>query len=130
MSTGGLFKLLTNDGIQDKLLMATGYLSERLKLIERINCQNEAKSSKNSYLKLDRSWVPTVNMISKTHTIFTNGSFKPFVACGFEYNKLNEAARFGTSTKFTMNQFGDFINDCILHVKFQCIKLFFFFTDF
>ena len=122
MSTGGLFKLLTNDGIQDKLLMATGYLSERLKLIERINCQNEAKSSKNSYLKLDRSWVPTVNMISKTHTIFTNGSFKPFVACGFEYNKLNEAARFGTSTKFTMNQFGDFINDCILHVKLTGLR--------
>ena len=43
MSTGGIFKLITNDGIQDKLLMATGYLSHRLKLIEKVNRERPLK---------------------------------------------------------------------------------------
>ena len=44
MSTGGIFKLITNDGIQDKLLMATGYLSHRLKLIEKVNKEKARKA--------------------------------------------------------------------------------------
>jgi hypothetical protein len=27
--------------------------------------------------------------IEKTHILFTNAHFKPFVALGFEYNKVN-----------------------------------------
>ena len=118
MSTGGIFKLITNDGIQDKLLMATGYLSHRLKLIEKVNREKALKAgTQTSYIDLDKSWIPTVNMISKSHAVFTNGSFKPFVASGFEYNKLNASAKFGTTTKFSLPVFGDFINDCVLHLK-------------
>lgn len=118
MSTGGIFKLITNDGIQDKLLMATGYLSHRLKLIEKVNREKALKAgTQTSHIDLDKSWIPTVNMISKSHAVFTNGSFKPFVASGFEYNKLNASAKFGTTTKFSLPVFGDFINDCVLHLK-------------
>lgn len=124
MSTGGTFKLITNDGVQDKLLMATEYLSHRLKIIERLNNEKMSKTKPNqrSHLNLDKSWIPTVNMISKSHAIFTNGSFKPFVASGFEYNKLNASARFGSSTKFTLPLFGDFINDCVLHLKLTGLR--------
>jgi hypothetical protein len=118
MPNGGLFKLISNDGVQDKLLMATSYLSHRLKNIEKINRTNTLRNPKNSnYLDLDKSWIPTINMISKSHVIFTNGSFKPFVATGFEYNKITGSAVFGNSTKFTLPQFGDFVNDTVLHIK-------------
>ena len=123
MSTGGIFKLITNTGIQDKLLMATSYLSHRLKLIEKVNREKaRTASGQTSYLDLDKSWIPTINMISKSHTVFTNGSFKPFVASGFEYNKINGSARFGNTTKFTLPQFGDFVNDTVLHLKLSGLR--------
>jgi hypothetical protein len=118
MSTGGIFKLITNDGIQDKLLMATDYLSIRLKLIAKVNKQR-AQTNIDGNIDLNASWIPTINSISKSHVIFTNGAFKPFVASGFEYNKVltTASAQFGSSTKFSLPQFGDFINDIVLHVK-------------
>jgi hypothetical protein len=118
MSSGGIFKLLTNDGIQDKLLMASEYLKQRLQLIEKINrdkaCKNGDKVDRTN---INDSWLPTIDLISKSHIIFTNGSFKPFVACGFEYNKISGSADFNATTKFSLPQFGDFINDCVLHIK-------------
>ena len=118
MSSGGIFKLITNDGIQDKLLMASDYLRQRLQLIEKINKEKALKNGNNDdHTDISGSWLPTVDLISKTHVIFTNGSFKPFVACGFEYNKISMAADFDSTTKFTLTRFGDFINDCVLHIK-------------
>ena len=118
MSSGGIFKLITNDGIQDKLLMASEYLKQRLRLIEKINREKDIKNgNKVDYNDLNTSWLPTIDLISKTHVIFTNGSFKPFVACGFEYNKINMSANFDSTTKISLTKFGDFINDCVLHIK-------------
>lgn len=121
MSSGGIFKLITNSGIQDKLLLATDYLNYRIKQISRDNMKklNEKNSNTGSFIDLDNSWVPDINAISKSHMIFINGAFKPFVASGFEYNKARAqgTARLGTTVKFTLPVFGDFINDCVVHVK-------------
>jgi hypothetical protein len=118
-AAGGIFKLLTNDGVQDKLLMASEYLKTRIDKITKINRDNALKNGgyKQDINDLNTSYLPTLDMISKTHIIFTNGSFKPFVACGFEYNKISTAAAFEQTSKFTMPQFGDFVNDCVLHIK-------------
>ena len=112
MSSGGIFKLITNDGIQDKLLMASEFLKHRLEHIQRIT-----EKSNNDINDMNNSWTPMVELINKTHIIFTNGSFKPFVACGFEYNKISALAAFDTVSKFTLSKFGDFVNDCVLHIK-------------
>ena len=113
MSTGGTFNLLTNNGVQDKILMATDYLNYR---IANIVATNKASSSDDP-INLQNSWLPDINEISKTHVIFVNGSFKPFVSCGFEYKKVaGSQAAFGNITKFTLPKIGDFINDCVLHV--------------
>ena len=97
MSTGGIFKLITNVGVQDKLLMATEYLQERLRKIYRKNIDNEdliRRAIKNpAELNLDLSFIPDINEIEKSHVTFINGSYKPFIASGFEYNKVQPTGR-------------------------------------
>lgn len=122
-SSGGIFKLIVNNGVQDKLLMATEYLTNRIQIIATKNREKNANVN-HSYLDLDASWLPDVNSISKSHTIFTNGSFKPFVAAGFEYNKIaaQGAVKYGTDVIFDIPTFGDYINDCVIHVKLSKLK--------
>lgn len=122
-SSGGIFKLIVNNGVQDKLLMATEYLSRRIQVIAMKDKEKNSTLNK-SYLNLDASWLPDVNLISKSHTIFTNGSFKPFVAAGFEYNKVSAQGiiKFGTDVVFDIPTFGDYINDCVIHVKLSKLK--------
>lgn len=122
-SSGGIFKLIVNNGVQDKLLMATDYLSHRIKIITKRN-KDRNDNLDNSYLNLDASWLPDVNLISKSHTIFTNGSFKPFVAAGFEYNKISAQGviKYGSDVLFNIPTFGDYINDCVIHVKLSKLK--------
>lgn len=127
MSTGGIFKLIANIGIQDKLLMATDYLNYRLKVIAQRN-KNKLRSDmyggKKPLLDLDASWIPDVNAISKSHMIFINGAFKPFVASGFEYNKCQArgSLNFGSDVVFTIPVFGDFVNDCVVNVKLSALS--------
>jgi hypothetical protein len=118
MATGGVFKLITNSGVQDKLLMATDYLNSRIKLISNRNIESMRKKYGSS-INLDESWIPDINAIDKSHIIFINGSFKPFVASGFEYVKVvaNSNLLFGSPVKFTLPQYGDFINDTVVHIK-------------
>jgi hypothetical protein len=98
MATGGIFQLITNDGKQDRMLMATALLSERLKQVG-----------------LDKA---TLYDIEKTHILFTNAHFKPFAAIGYEYNKVTSTSgspTFGSNVQFSIPQFGDFFNDMIVH---------------
>jgi hypothetical protein len=123
MSTGGTFKLITNNGIQDKILMATDTLSNRLKEImfnKLIDLQKKYPNKTENELKsMDGMWMPTLNEIEKTHVMFVNSKFKPFVALGLEYAKTSPQGndlRFGTNVVFTLPVFGNFINDCVVNV--------------
>lgn len=115
MSSGGIFTLLTNDGNQDKLLLASAYLKNRL-----IDMKHK-HTNYNTELPLDESWTPDINMIKKTHFMFVDNSYKPFVASGFEYNKVQTtgsgSVNFGTKIVFDIPVFGDFVNDVVVHMK-------------
>jgi Large eukaryotic DNA virus major capsid protein/Major capsid protein N-terminus len=112
MATGGIFQLITNDGKQDKMLMASALLKQRL---------DSARATRAASGNSDTT--PTLYDIERTHILFTNAHFKPFAAIGYEYNKvkptsgtasLNSA---GTSQiSFSIPQFGDFFSDMVLHV--------------
>ena len=116
MSTGGIFKLLANNGIQDKLLTASEYLNVRINAITKR--KKNASKQANGLLDLEESWIPDINEIEKSHVVFINGAFKPYVTSGFEYVKVaHSGVGFGTRVTFTLPQFGDFINDCVVHVK-------------
>jgi hypothetical protein len=124
MSTGGIFKLIVNTGVQDKLLMATDYLNARIAHISQRNIkQMEQKNAfvNKEMLDLDNSWIPEMNIIEKSHVIFVNGSFKPFVSCGFEYNLAQSKGKtgLGQEISFTLPVFGEFVNDAVVHIKLK-----------
>ena len=113
MSTGGVFQIITNDGKQDRMLMATALLHDRLDKIWR------AKKAVNPGLADDDVRVlPSLLDIEKTHILFTNAHFKPFAAIGFEYNKVRPTAgntSLGSNIQFSIPQFGDFFHDIAFH---------------
>lgn len=95
MATGGIFQLITNDGKQDRMLMATALLNKRLLEIERLR-------SRNPQIK---DPTPTLVDIERTHILFMNAHFKPFCAIGYEYNKVavqSGAARLGAEVQFSI----------------------------
>lgn len=108
MATGGIFQLITNDGKQDRMLMASALLKQR---IEDAKALREGDDQ-----ILDKT--PTLYDIERTHILFTNAHFKPFAAIGYEYNKVtNSSGNSGLGGKITFSipQFGDFFNDMIVH---------------
>jgi hypothetical protein len=109
MATGGVFQLITNDGKQDRMLMATALLNNRLNLAEQARANDPMISDP----------TPTLLDIEKTHILFTNAHFKPFAAIGFEYNKVRATSgspQLGSDVQFSIPQFGDFFHDMVLHV--------------
>jgi hypothetical protein len=113
MATGGIFTIITNDGKQDRMLMATALLHERLRAI------NVFKQSQNGGKADDLQNLPTLLDIEKTHVLFTNAHFKPFAAIGFEYNKVRPTSgnpALGQTIQFSIPQFGDFFHDICGHV--------------
>lgn len=109
MSTGGIFQLITNDGKQDRMLMATSLLNKRLKEIEKIRASNPQI----------RDATPTLVDIERTHIFFLNAHFKPFVAIGYEYMITQPEVglpAFGNELQFAIPQFGDFFHDMMIHV--------------
>ena len=116
MATGGVFKLITNDGKADRMLMATQMLRNRLNAVR-------AKRRADPSLKDE---TPTLLDIERTHVLFTNAHFKPFVAIGYEYNKVNTGAgtvQLGSEVQFSIPQFGDFFHDMVLYVKLSAPTL-------
>lgn len=112
MATGGIFTIITNDGKQDRMLMATALLHERLRAI------NASKLAMNGGAPDDLQNLPTLLDIEKTHVLFTNAHFKPFAAIGYEYNKVRSTSgnpSLGQTIQFSIPQFGDFFNDICCH---------------
>lgn len=115
MSSGGIFKLITNDGKQDRLINATELLNRRLLQIENTRRQNPRI----------RDPTPTLVDIEKTHILFVNAHFKPFASLAYEYNKTavqSGTARLGAGVQFSIPQFGDFFNDMVLHVRLGAVE--------
>lgn len=116
MSTAGIFTIITNDGKQDRMLMATAMLSERLRRIQEVNAKQ------NPWPANDVRNLPTLLDIERTHVLFVNAHFKPFAALGFEYGKVGNNASVSLSSSsgarvtFSIPQFGDFFHDIALHV--------------
>lgn len=113
MATGGIFTIITNDGKQDRMLMATALLHERLRAINQYKQAQNPNSSAD-----DLANLPTLLDIEKTHVLFTNAHFKPFAAIGFEYNKVRPTSgnpALGQSIQFSIPQFGDFFYDIACH---------------
>jgi len=107
MATGGIFQLITNDGKQDRMLMASALLKKRIDAARKSRVASGASDP-----------TPTLYDIERTHILFTNAHFKPFAAIGYEYNKVATSAgspTLGSEVTFSIPQFGDFFNDMVVH---------------
>lgn len=115
MATGGVFTIITNDGKQDRMLMATALLHDRLDKIWRLKRAANPGVTAPDDIKV----LPTLLDVEKTHILFTNAHYKPFAAIGFEYNKVRAntgSTSLGQTVQFAIPQFGDFLSDIALHV--------------
>lgn len=106
MATGGIFTIITNDGKQDRMLMATALLHDRLASIHAARLDANSRAGIN-VAKDDVRNLPSLLDIEKTHILFTNAHFKPFAAIGFEYNKVRPSsgsATLGSTVQFSIPQ--------------------------
>jgi len=107
MSTGAVFLLVTNDGRQDKILTATQFLHKRLLMISKARAEQNINP------------IPTLADIERTHILFVNAHFKPFVAIAYEYTKtqVQGSISLGQKAQFNIPQFGDFFSDMVLRTR-------------
>ncbi|MEM3062829.1 MAG: major capsid protein [Nitrososphaerota archaeon] len=115
MATGGIFVLITDDGKQDRMLMATALLNKRLLEIERVRSRNPKIKDP----------TPTIVDIERTHILFVNAHFKPFAAIAYEYSHIaaqSGTARLGAPVQYSIPQFGDFFHDMVLNVKLSSVS--------
>jgi hypothetical protein len=105
MATGGIFTIITNDGKQDRMLMATALLADRLTSIHSAKLAANRATYGSSIASDDVRNLPSLLDIEKTHILFTNAHFKPFAAIGFEYNKVRPSSgsvAFGSIIQFSI----------------------------
>ena len=124
MSVGGVFQLITNVGLQDKLIMATEDLMDRVKQIskERLACLRLKNPgvSEADLMNMEQDWMPTLAAIEKSHIMFVNATLKPFVAMAHEYSKTpprQGIPNLNSTFSFTLPIIGDFVNDAVMYIK-------------
>lgn len=109
MSTGGVFKLIANDGKADRMIMATQLLNQRIK---DVMCARRRAGKPDE--------TPTLVDLERTHILFVNAHFKPFAAIGYEYSKTRPQSgnpTLGGGVTFSIPQFGDFFHDMVCRTR-------------
>lgn len=63
--------------------------------------------------------TPTQSTINETHTLFIDYNYKPFISCGFEYQKtiISVKPKLNTSFDIYIPEFGDFFADMALYIN-------------
>ena len=106
MSTGGVFQLVSNDGRMDQLLLANSLLRENISLVkQRRAAAGEADTN------------PTLADLERSHVLFVNAHYKPYVAIAFQYFKVAaNNVTLGSEVSLSIPQFGDFFADMVANV--------------
>lgn len=107
-SGSAAFMLLANEGYADFALTATPLLQQRM---QSIALRRKAAGYDSVF--------PTIGDIVKTHVLFTNSSYKPYVAITSEYTQQSTATGtvgFGSNVSFNLPTYGDFLYDIVINV--------------
>ena len=69
---------------------------------------------------------PTINDVNKTHFLFINNQYKPFVEFGFNYIKtsVNSQPNYGNEIEFNVQDNGDFISDMLIYIRLSPLTAF------
>ena len=123
---GGVFTLITNNGIQDKLIMASDTLMKRITEISKeklIKLRSEYPNlTDEAIARSDYNWMPKLADIEKSHIVFVNSTYKPYVSIAHEYSKTlprGGTAKLGQSFNFTLPVNGEFVNDAVVHIRLE-----------
>lgn len=130
MSIGGVFQLINNTGVQDKLIMASEALSKSIKLIEaervdRLRREKYPNYTVEQIQELTDDWMPTLASIERTHAMFINATWKPFVALAHEYSRTvtrGGKPDLGKTFSFMFPILGEFVNDPVLYVRLKGLR--------
>jgi hypothetical protein len=100
-ASAGAYILQSNQGAQDDLITGARVLLDIL----------------NSTPKTQR----TIDLVTRTHLFPLEKTYSSSVPIGTQYFKCVNAESgqdLGTTPKFELNQYGEFISDCVVHVRF------------
>ncbi len=106
MSTGGVYQLISNDGRMDNLLLATNVLRDNI---------NAVKARRAAAGEADVN--PQLPDLERSHVLFVNSHYKPYVAIAFQYFKVAaNNVTFGSEVQVSIPQYGDFFTDMVANV--------------
>jgi len=106
MSTGGIFMLVSNDGRMDQLLLANQVLREQI---------TDIKARRTAAGEADVN--PSLADLERTHVLFVNAHYKPYVAIAFQYFKVSaNNVTLGSEVSISIPQYGDFFADMVANV--------------
>ena len=106
MSTGGIFQLVSNDGRMDQLLLANQILRDNITAVKaRRAASGEADTN------------PSLADLERSHVLFVNAHYKPYVAIAFQYFKVSaNNVTLGSDVSISIPQYGDFFADMVANV--------------
>ena len=106
MSTGGIFQLVSNDGRMDQLLLANQILRDNITAVKaRRAASGEADTN------------PSLADLERSHVLFVNAHYKPYVAISFQYFKVSaNNVTLGSDVAISIPQYGDFFADMVANV--------------
>lgn len=106
MSTGAIFSLVSNDGKLDTLLLANNLLRSNIEEYRKANAAANLPNTNPSLADLERS-----------HVLFVNAHYKPYVALAFQYFKVSQNnVNMGQEVSVSIPQYGDFFADMVANV--------------
>lgn len=118
MAVGAVYQIIANQGKMDNLLTANKFLQLR---IEQIVCAKKRAAAGNPNADV----LPSLSDIEKTHILFVNAKYKPFVTTAMEYYKQSYGAQVAygsTNLQIQIPQFGDFFADMAMRVTISAVS--------
>lgn len=152
MSVGNVFTILINNTKEDTLLSATSKILDVISKTRERAKEDCLRTSADYYANLKNAKndpdfftkrkeyiinpikfcsekaenvTPTYTELCKSHNIYINSIYKPFVPIAFTYLKCTDAegnATFGNEIKFKMQSLGVWISDMVIHLKLTGLK--------
>jgi len=106
MSTGGVFILVSNDGRMDQMLIGNETLRDNIAAVKaRRAAAGEADIN------------PSLGDLERSHVLFVNAHFKPYVAISLQYFKVSaNNVTLGSEVQISVPQYGDFFADMVANV--------------
>lgn len=114
MAVGAVYQLIANQGKMDNLLTANKFLNQR---IAAVVCAKRRLANGDPNYDI----MPSLSDIEKTHILFVNAKYKPFVTTAMEYKKFTYtgSALSGNECSVEIQQFGDFFVDMVFKTVFN-----------